>query len=50
MCDWHNKTGSALFGGVGGSNWEKLEKQGVCNLQTGDQILMKFNIWKDLVL
>ena len=24
--DWHNRTGSALFGGVGGSNPEKLEK------------------------
>ena len=28
----------------GGSNSEKLEKRGICNLRTGDQILMKFDI------
>ena len=28
--DWHKQTRSALFGGVGGgSNFEKLEKNGV---------------------
>ena len=39
--DWHNRTGSALFGGVGGVGWGNL---GICNLRKGDQILMKFDI------
>ena len=41
--DWHNRTG---FGGDGerGGNSEKLEKRGICNLRTGDQILMKFDV------
>ena len=40
--DWHNRTGSALFGGVGGGG--DFENWGICNLQKGDQILMKFDI------
>ena len=52
ISDWHNRTGSALFSGVGGgSNSEKLEKKwGIFNLPTGVKILMKFNIEKCLVL
>ena len=40
--DWHNQTGTVLFGGVGGGG--NSEKWGICNLRTGDQILMKFDI------
>jgi len=37
-------------GGSGGAvNLEKLDKCGVFNLQTGDGILMKFYILKDIV-
>ena len=32
------------FGGGGGIIWENDKKLGICNLQTGDQILMKFDI------
>ena len=51
--DWHNRIGSALFGGVGGgceSNSEKFEKKGICNLRMGDQILMTLDFYKDSVL
>ena len=40
--DWHNWTGSALFGGIGGGG--NFENWGICNLRKGDQILMKFDI------
>ena len=40
--DWHNRTGSALFGGVGGGG--HFENWGICNLRKGDQILIKFDI------
>ena len=40
--DWHNRIGSALFSGVGGGdNSEKLEKWGICNLRTGNQIFIE---------
>ena len=38
--DWHNRTGSALFGGVGGGGGN-FENWGICNLRKGDQILIK---------
>ena len=47
--DWHNRTGSALFSGVGGGGGN-LEKWSICNLRKRDQILMKFDIQKDLGL
>ena len=40
--DWHNRSGSALFGGVWG--WGNFENWGIFNLWKGDQILMKFDI------
>ena len=45
ICDGNNRTGSALFGGIGevGGGWFR-KKWGICNLQTGDQILMKFDL------
>ena len=30
-------------------NRKKLAKGGFFNLRTGDQILMKFDVWKDIV-
>ena len=39
--DCYNRTGSALFGGIGRVNFENL---GICNLRKGDQILMIFDI------
>ena len=44
--DCFDRSGSALFGGVGGggSNSEKLEKLGIYNLRVGDRILMNFDI------
>ena len=47
ICDWHNRTGSALFGGIGGGGVIlKIEVfvTGICNLRKSDQILMKFDI------
>ena len=41
--DWHYRTGSALFGAVGGGGGN-FENWGICNLRKGDQILMKFDI------
>ena len=40
--DWHNRTGSALFGGVGGG--DNFENGGICYLRKGEQILMEFDI------
>ena len=37
-------------GGVGGRLiWKKSKKLSIFNLQTGDGILMKFYVWKDIV-
>ena len=41
--DWHNRTGSTLFGGVGGGGGN-FENWGICSLGKGDQILMKFDM------
>ena len=35
--------------GGGGVNSEKLEKIRYFNLQRSDRILMKFDVWKDIV-
>ena len=44
----NNRTGPALFGGVGGGGEgiirKNIKKWGIYNLRTGDQILMKFDI------
>ena len=40
--DLHNRTRSALFGGVGGGG--NFENWRIFNLRKGDQILMKFDI------
>ena len=44
-------TGSALFGGFGRRrvNSEKLKKWGIFYLWRSDQILLKFDVWKDNV-
>ena len=44
-------TGSELLslGGLEGGNVEKLEKLGIFNLRTGDRILVKFHIYKDIM-
>ena len=47
MHGWHNRTEFTLFGGVGGGVIQK--NWGIFNLKMGDQILMKFDIWKEFM-
>ena len=38
-----------LFESGGGVNSEKLEKKDIFNLRRSDRILMKFEVWKDIM-